>query len=76
VKLDGEQTVKDFIFKVKALKARPLTDYTKADIDEAWAIWEKLAVSIQQGGDRPSNLMEGRRWAEQLEQLEGKIVSF
>lgn len=74
--MSNEQTVKDFIAQVRALKARTLTDYTKADIDAAWATWEKLARSIQKGDERPSNLMEGRRWAEQLEQLEGKLVSF
>jgi hypothetical protein len=74
--MDPEQTVKDFISKVKALKARPLTDYTKEDVDEAWQDWANLAEWIKKGGARPQNLMEGRRWAELLEELEEKLVSF
>lgn len=74
--MDPEQTVKDFISKVKALKARPLADFTQEDVDEAWEDWKNLAEWIQKGGFRPSNLMEGRRYAGELEQLESKIVSF
>lgn len=74
--MDPEQTVKDFIAKVKALKARPIVDFSQEDIDEAWEDWANLAKWIQGGGFKPSNLMEGRRWAQELEKLEGKLVSF
>lgn len=75
--MDPEQTVRDFIAKVKALRARPLADFTKEDIDEAWEDWANLAKWIQKGGFVPKNLLfEGRRWAQELEKLEQKLVSF
>ena len=74
--MDPEQTVKDFIAKVKALKARPIADFTKEDVDEAWEDWANLATWIKGGGFQPPNLMEGRRWAGELDKLEKKLVSF
>jgi len=74
--MDPEQTVKDFISKVKALESRPIADFTQEDVDEAWEDWKNLATWIQGGGFRPPNLMEGRRWAQKLEKLEAKLVKF
>lgn len=74
--MDTEQQVRDFIEKVKALDSRPIADFTQKDVQQAWEIWGKLAEAIQGGVTRPPNLMQGRRWAQRLEQLEAKIVRF